>query len=200
MRIENLFEKDIFRPINGVVKADQLDDMSVWQELDEFVLTRESVDYLHEFIDAIVAVIDNPDKPEITDQIGVWLSGFFGSGKSHLLKIISYLFQNREVSHDGPTRKAIDFFETKVKDALLLADIKRAVGVNTDVILLNIDVKAESSAGREALLRVFLKVLNEAQGFCPEHPHIAHMERHLQSNINASRRVQRGAVEYCSTW
>jgi hypothetical protein len=37
MRIENLFHKDIFRPINGVVKADQLDKFSVWQELDEFV-------------------------------------------------------------------------------------------------------------------------------------------------------------------
>ena len=44
MRIENLFEKDIFRPINGVVKADQLDESSIWQELDEFVVTKE-LDY-----------------------------------------------------------------------------------------------------------------------------------------------------------
>jgi hypothetical protein len=41
MQIKNLFERDIFRPINGVVKADQLDDSSVWQELDEFVITQE---------------------------------------------------------------------------------------------------------------------------------------------------------------
>ena len=41
MLIKNLFERDIFRPINGVVKADQLDDSSVWQELDEFVITQE---------------------------------------------------------------------------------------------------------------------------------------------------------------
>ena len=39
MKIKNLFERDIFRPINGVVKADQLDESSVWQELDEFVIT-----------------------------------------------------------------------------------------------------------------------------------------------------------------
>lgn len=36
MLIKNLFERDIFRPINGVVKADQLDDSSVWQELCRF--------------------------------------------------------------------------------------------------------------------------------------------------------------------
>lgn len=38
MKIQTLFVRDIFRPINGVVKADQLDDSSVWQELDEFVV------------------------------------------------------------------------------------------------------------------------------------------------------------------
>ena len=41
MLIKNLFERDVFRHINGVVKADQLDESSVWQELDEFVITRE---------------------------------------------------------------------------------------------------------------------------------------------------------------
>jgi hypothetical protein len=41
MKIQDLFERDIHRPINGVVKADQLDASSVWQELDEFVVTNE---------------------------------------------------------------------------------------------------------------------------------------------------------------
>ncbi|MCK5690962.1 BREX system P-loop protein BrxC, partial [Myxococcota bacterium] len=49
----------------------------------------------------------------------------------------------------------------------------------TDTILFNIDSKADHRAGREALLQVFLKVLNEMQGYSGDHPHIAHMERHL---------------------
>ena len=54
MRLEpcvstTLFQKDIFRPINGVVKADQLDAFSVWQELDEFVVTRELDQHLRTF-------------------------------------------------------------------------------------------------------------------------------------------------------
>ncbi len=50
MLIENLFERDIFRPINGVVKADLLDDSSVWQELDEFVITRELDQHFRKFL------------------------------------------------------------------------------------------------------------------------------------------------------
>ena len=53
MLIKNLFERDIFRPINGVVKADQLDDSSVWQELDEFVITRELDQHFRKFISLV---------------------------------------------------------------------------------------------------------------------------------------------------
>ena len=41
MKIRDLFIKDIFRPINGVIKAEQQDQASIWQELDELVLTKE---------------------------------------------------------------------------------------------------------------------------------------------------------------
>ena len=64
---------------------------------------------------------------------------------------------------------------------MLFGDIKRAVASNTDVILFNIDSKADHRAGRDAILAVFLKVLNEMQGYSGDHPHIAHMERYLES-------------------
>ena len=113
--------------------------------------------------------------------MGVWISGFFGSGKSHFLKVLSYLLANRPHTKDGQTKLAVEFFESKVKDAVLLGDIKRAVAADTDVVLFNIDAKAShgGSDGRDVILRVFLKVLNELQGYSGDHPHIAHMERYL---------------------
>ena len=107
------------------------------------------------------------------------MSGFFGSGKSHFIKILSYLLENREVTKDGTTKNAIEFFDGKVQDAMLAGDIKRAVGSDCDVILFNIDSKADSTDGRDAILRVFLKVLNEKLGYSGDHPHIADMERYL---------------------
>ncbi len=183
MLIKNLFERDIFRPINGVVKADQLDDSSVWQELDEFVITRELDQHFRKFISWYLEAVDQGKNPDPTGKMGIWISGFFGSGKSHLLKVLSYLLHNRMHTNHGQSKQAVEFFESKVKDAMLFGDIKRAVVANTDVILFNIDSKADHGGGkgRELILRVFLKVLNELQGYSGDHPHIAHMERYLES-------------------
>lgn len=179
MQIKSLFKKDIFRSINGVVKAHQLDDRSVWQELDEFVITKELDRHLRKFLSAYLNVIDNSHDPAITGKMGVWISGFFGSGKSHFLKVLSYLLANRTHSYEGQTKRAVEFFDAKVEDAMLFGDIKRTVASNTEVILFNIDSKADSKSGREAILAVFLKVLNEMQGYDGDHPHIAHLERYL---------------------
>jgi len=112
--------------------------------------------------------------------MGIWISGYFGSGKSHFLKVLSYLLRNRIHTNKGENKQAVEFFESKVKDHMLFADIKKAVVANTDVILFNIDSKADHRTGRDLILRVFLKVLNELQGYSGDHPHIAHMERHLE--------------------
>ena len=180
MRIQNLFQKDIGRPINGVVKADQLDESSVWQELEEFVVTKELDQHLRRFFSSYCEAMDKTGDPDVAGRIGVWISGFFGSGKSHFIKVLSYLLNNENHTHDGQTRQAVEFFDLKIKDAMLLGDIKRAVGSHTDVILFNIDSKADNRAGRDAILAVFLKVLNELSGYSGDHPHIAHMERYLE--------------------
>ncbi len=179
MLIKNLFKRDISRSINGVVKADQLDDSSVWQELDEFVITKELDQHFRKFVGWFLDAVES--RPDPAGKMGVWISGFFGSGKSHFLKVLSYLLRNRTHTSNGQSLQAVEFFESKVKDAMLFGDIKRAVAADTDVILFNIDGKADhgSKAGRDLILRVFLKVLNELQGYSGDHPHIAHMERYL---------------------
>ncbi|MDY7573079.1 BREX system P-loop protein BrxC [Actimicrobium sp. CCI2.3] len=182
MNISELFLKPINRPINGVIKADQMDAASVWQELEEYVVTKQISEYLRKFFDAYLAAIDSPNDAVVTDRMGVWVSGFFGSGKSHFIKILSYLLENIEAHNpqNGEKRHAAQFFDhQKIKDAMLLADIQRAVQGTADVILFNIDAKADSKTDRDAILQVFLRVFNEKLGYSGDAPHIADMERHL---------------------
>lgn len=184
MKIRELFAKQIDRPINGVIKADQRDAESIWQELDEYVVTKQLTEYFRRFFDAFLAAADSPKDPVVTSRMGVWVSGFFGSGKSHFIKILSYLLENIEAIDPAtgiPKRAAAFFDEHKIKDALLLADIQRAVKGSSDVILFNIDAKADSKSDRDVILQVFLRVFNEKLGYSGDAPHIADMERHLVS-------------------
>ena len=82
MKIYDMFQKDIDRQINGVIKVMQTDDENRRQELEEYVITRELRKHFGSFYDHYEQSVDGA-----TDQMGVWISGFFGSGKSHFLKI-----------------------------------------------------------------------------------------------------------------
>ena len=82
--LKKLYAKDIDREIQGVIKVD--DESYISQELEEYVVTEELLKHFHSFFEAYNAGINGN-----TEKMGVWISGFFGSGKSHFLKIISYL-------------------------------------------------------------------------------------------------------------
>lgn len=176
MQIEKMFERRINRDIKGVVKVGQDDDQNIHQELDEYVVTNELHKHIGEFFAAYAKGIASP-----TDRIGVWISGFFGSGKSHFLKILSYLIENRMVTND---KRAIDFFEDKIHDPMILANLKKAGDITTDVVLFDIDAKSESDSlsDNDSIVKVMNKVFNEMQGFCGSIPWIAEMERNMQKD------------------
>lgn len=174
MFIKEMFEKQIDRDIQGVIIVGQSEEENVAQELDEYVVTRELQKHFAEFFYAYKkGIVGN------TPKMGVWISGFFGSGKSHFLKILSYLLANKSVGD----RKAIDFFadDNKIVDQMVIADMKLAADTSTDVVLFNIDSKSDSNSkqNKDAIVNVFLKVFNEMQGFCGAMPFLADLERRL---------------------
>lgn len=174
MIIKDIFAKPIDRDIKGVIKVGQDDDINIRQELEEYVVTRELEKHFRDFFTSYKRGIQGN-----TDNMGVWISGFFGSGKSHFLKILSYLLANIEV--DG--KHAIDYFvdDQKIRDTTVLADMRLAGTIPTDVILFNIDSKSEMSGkqSKDAIVSVFLRVFNEMLGFCGAIPHLADLERKL---------------------
>src|SRR5574344_2167895 len=171
MKLRGLFEKGIDRNSNGVVKVEQVDDEKVlYQELDEFVVTKELRKHFTTFYRNYNNSLD-----ERTDKVGVWISGFFGSGKSHFLKMLSYLLTNNEVNG----KHTVDYFETKNLDDTTFADMKRATTVPTETILLNTDSHSskDSKDKKDGIVEIFLKVFNEKLGYCPEVAWLADIER-----------------------
>ena len=174
MQIKDMFAKKIDREIQGVIIVGQGEETNVSQELEEYVVTRELQKHFADFFNAYKKSIDGN-----TPKMGVWISGFFGSGKSHFLKILSYLLDNKLVGD----KYAIDYFidDKKITDNKVLSDMQLAANIPADVVLFNIDSKSESNGkqNKDAIVNVFLKVFNEMQGFCGSMPHIADLERRL---------------------
>lgn len=172
MIIKDMFQKDIERDIRGVIKVAQQDEGNIYQELDEYVVTRELQKHLSKFYENYQKGING-----VTDKMGVWISGFFGSGKSHFLKILAYLLENKKVKG----KQAIDFFQEKVQDPLVYANMQRTADVGTEVILFNIDSKGslDNKSKEDAILRVFMKVFYEHRGYYGDIPGVAEMERYL---------------------
>lgn len=169
MKIGDLFVKPVDRPIEGVIKAD--DDRNLLTETEEYVVTGEVAKGLSELIERYL---------DETNSNGVWISGFFGSGKSHLLKILSLALENRTLPGGF---QAADVLISRIDDEFLKADLQKAVKIPSRSILFNIDQKSDAIGGdrESAVLEVFVKVLNELQGYYAKQGHIAQFEYGLDS-------------------
>ncbi len=168
----NLFLKDINRPIETVVKADDRSNIS--QEVNEYVITREITNQLGDFFEYY------NNKGFLAN--GAWISGFFGSGKSHLLKILSYVLENKEC--DG--KRVGDIFAEKITDDFKLkGDILKCIrNIPSESILFNIDQHAQitSKSDVNAILKVFYKVFYDHLGFYGFQPHVAAFEESVSSD------------------
>lgn len=195
MLIKDMFRKKIDREIQGVIIVGQGEDTNVSQELEEYVVTRELQKHFADFFSAYKKGIVGQ-----TPKMGVWISGFFGSGKSHFLKILSYLLENRQVGE----KHALDYFieDEKIIDPMVLADMKLAAETPTDAILFNIDSKSDTNSkqDKDAIVKVFLKVFNEMQGFCGSMPYLADLERRLTEEGRFEEFKHTFEEEYGDAW
>lgn len=172
MIIKDLFKKPIDRSIQGVVTIGNEDENQKRMELEEYVCTDEITKQFRIFFRKYRDSIVNP-----TEKMAAWITGFFGSGKSHFLKILGYILENKTV--DG--MKAVDYFKDKIHDEMLLADMQKCANANNKVVLFNIDSKAKSDSKNrtEAIMDIMLRAFNESIGYCGDRPWVADLERML---------------------
>ncbi|MEP4076979.1 BREX system P-loop protein BrxC [Haloferula sp.] len=165
--IRSLFDKDVDRPIEGVIKAD--DNRHLITEVEEYVITNEVDKRLDTLLTHYI---------EGEGSNGIWISGFFGSGKSHLLKMLSLLLADEPLGDLSVS----ECFMGKLDNEILKGDVERACKIPSKSVLFNIDQKADAIGGEAdaALLAVFAKVLNELQGYYAKQDYIAQFEHELE--------------------
>ena len=148
MKLAEMYAKDINRTIDGVIKASE--DEHVRLEVEEYVFTAE-------IKNGLSRILEQYTSPHPKSN-GVWISGFFGSGKSHLLKMTSFLLGDVQgsssVSRDFVAEQ---FLQKASQDAFLQASLKKAAAIPATSLLFNIDAKDDKAQSSKnlALLGVF---------------------------------------------
>jgi len=159
--IGDLLTRDLSRKIEEIIQVDQSDEHSVYSEITEYVATDSIRD---QYATLLRAVADAPAEPH--ESVGVWVSGFFGSGKSSFAKNFGHALQNRKVlgkSFADLFKQQVD--HPQVRNLLDLINAKYP----TEVILFDIakeqDTRRVTQRIAEVIYAVVLRELDYAEDF-----------------------------------
>lgn len=186
-----MFQKDINRTINGVIQVEQENLEVIKQEVSEYVVTSELKKHFDAFFKEYSKSFDEP-----TNNIGVWITGFFGSGKSHFLKMLSYLLENKEI--EG--KSTVEYFREKYDDELSFMNIEKSTQAPTETILFNIDVEGSINKDNTAVLKVFARTFYDHLGFCGSDLKVAKMEQHLTKRGKMQEFIKAFNELTCDDW
>ncbi len=176
MKIKDLFLKNIERQINPAVVVSKQDEETVKSEIDEYVFTQTIIENLYKYLNNL---INNKQ-----DKTGIWINGFYGSGKSHFIKYIFYCLSPKY------SDKAFEHYLDQVKlssDILSEASLgnikslqKKLKDVKPDTIIFNIDAVSGQRDEKEKITKIFLNQFNAFRGYNSTNiPLALLLEKHL---------------------
>lgn len=160
MKIQDLYDRDIARRINPAVVVSEMEEYFINQEIDEYVFTPGITKNIYKFLDAVTN--------KKLGKTGVWISGYYGSGKSHFIKYLFYCLNEKYRD------KAFQNFKDSVKniDPLDEPNINLVTGLQKNLndlsiaeIIFNIDAVSDNDGEKDRITRVLLNQLNAFRGY-----------------------------------
>lgn len=160
MKIRDLLKRDLTHKIEEIIQLGQTEESAVYEELNEYVATGSIRRQYRDLLEAMSAA-----RLEPTEGIGVWISGFFGSGKSSFAKNLGYVLANEKVLG----YRAADLFKERVDDPDVsdLVDVLNA-NMPAEVIMFDVqkDVASQTVSDISPVVyRVLLRHLGYAEDF-----------------------------------
>lgn len=170
--IGDLLTRDLSRKIEEIIQVDQTDEQSVHDEITEYVATDSIREQYHHILKAVA---DAPSDPH--ESVGVWVSGFFGSGKSSFAKNLGYALENRTVLGS----KFADLFKQQLGDTVTsdLLDLINAK-IPTEVILFEVAKEADTRKVTQRIAELMYTVLLRELGYSEDFD-IAELEIELEA-------------------
>jgi hypothetical protein len=148
--IRDVLARDLNKKIEEIIQVDQIDDQSILNEIEEYVVTGRIKSQYEEILKDLADYKSDPHK-----KIGIWISGFFGSGKSSFAKNLGYMLADKSIGG----RKVFELFKEKFEDqkiSNLLDYIHQAVPC--EIIMFDVSKASEVASGDEKISEVLYRV------------------------------------------
>ena len=155
--IKDLFANDIRRSIEEVIKVDQDDEQIIRDELAEYVVTDSIRGYLTEVLESYW---ETPKRPH--EGVAIWVSGFFGSGKSSFAKYLGLGLQNRTIEGVG----AAELLAKRIGDAkaeVLLSNI--AEQIPTEAVIFDVSTDRGIRTGNQSITEIMYRLFLQSLGY-----------------------------------
>lgn len=158
--IKTLFANDIHRRIEEVIKVDQTDEEIVRDEINEYVVTDAIRSH---FTQILEAYRETPNKPH--EGIAIWVSGFFGSGKSSFAKMLGLAVANRTVAGES----AAERFAHRAGDKKLQVLLKTInEQIPTHAVIFDVSTDRGIRSGNQTLTEIMYGLFLQSLGYAKD--------------------------------
>ena len=158
--IKTLFANDIHRRIEEVIKVDQTDEEIVRDEINEYVVTDAIRSH---FTQILEAYRETPNKPH--EGIAIWVSGFFGSGKSSFAKMLGLSVANRTVAGES----AAERFAQRAGDKKLQVLLKTInEQIPTHAVIFDVSTDRGIRSGNQTLTEIMYGLFLQSLGYAKD--------------------------------
>ena len=166
MLLKDIYQRDIFRLINPAVTVSDKKKETVEAEIKEYVFTDELMEKLFTILDSVLN--------KTVGKSGIWINGYYGSGKSHFIKYVHYLLNpnTSELAFSALEKEIYKYDTTKSgsNDKITVSNLrllkKRIDSSQCDNILFNVEDETDDGS-HERLTRIFLNMFNKFRGYNP---------------------------------
>lgn len=157
MKINEILTLDLKEDIKNVIDLEDLSDKAIQSEIENYIVTDGLAREYASFVDTYTSNIL---------ETGVWISGFYGSGKSYFGKLLGYLLSQKSIAGTSARERIIQRFTGINDEALVKNTLTRLNSTNSRVVFLDIAKQDTSKGFSFALFRNFLRTLD-----LPENEH-----------------------------
>lgn len=190
-KIHELFQKDIRRKIEEVIKVDQKDEEIVKNEIEEYIVTDSIKDHYRLVLDEY-----NRGRFDPSEGIGIWISGFFGSGKSSFAKILGYILSAKKIMGEN----AAELFAERAQNETI-KDLLKIINstIPTHAVIFDVSMDRGVRTANERITEVMYKALLRELGYSEDFD-LAELEMTLEERGELEEFIKIYEETYPDSW